>query len=238
MTSLINTGKNALTETLADESRAAEMAAFETMIDALDDLFVGADEHPDQEFHLDDEPLHWCAIEVGSNLRAALFAAGAGFYSTALLAAERAVHLSVASLGYTSQESGLQVDGEAPLTPKFAEWEGGAPLPTAVELALWLRARQAARPPLPAGADTPEDRYRALVRELRAERYHHHFQRGYQAPGFHAEGYRVTLDALRDVLGTIAGLWLLELPHLRVRPLPTTLADCVRGTRLIGAGAE
>lgn len=89
-----------------------------------------------------------------------------------------------------------------------------------------LRARSAGRTPVPEGVEAPEGRYRALVRERRAERYHHHLQRGNHAPGVHAEGYRVTLDALCDVPGTIAGLWLLELPHMRLRPLPTTLVEC------------
>jgi hypothetical protein len=237
MNPMMEDGRQALTETLADEARAAEVAMFATMIAALDEMLINADSHPDRDsdFHLDDEPLHWCATEVASNLRAALWAAGAGFYSTTLLAAERALHLSVASLAYTIQDSGLQVEGEAPLLPKFSEWESGASLPTEMMLVRWLQARQAARPALPAGVESPEDHYRWLVRQLRAERNHHHFQRGWRAPGFEAEGYRLAADALRDVLDTIAGIWLVELPHLRTRALPAGFftggwGRAVRGT--------
>jgi hypothetical protein len=220
MSELWKSGGASWNETLSGTIRAAEVATVEGMIAALDDLFVRADVTPDPDAYIDDEPLHWCAVEVASNLRAALFAAGGGFYSTALLATERAVQLAVAALAYRIQDSKLQVEGETTVKPAFTEWEGGASLPSTLDLGAWLDQRHDARPPLPPGVESPKLRYFSLVDELNAQRHHHHFQQGWLAPGFDERGYRLALDAMRDALDTIAGLWMLELPHLRARALP------------------
>jgi len=224
-------------ETLSDAARATEVNTIEGMIAALDDFFLRVQDTRPSELHIDDEPLNWCAVEVASNLRAALFAAGGGFYSTALLATERAVQLGVAALAFAIQDSKLQVEGEATLEPTFADWETGAALPDTLELGSWLEIRQAARSPLPEGLQSPQLRYFALVDELKAQRHHHHLQQGWGAPGFDEHGYRLAIAAMRDALDTLAGLWMLELPHLRTRKLPTGSGTTVWCTRLSSAWA-